>query len=121
MSIETNSDAVPSTLAEALEQIASLKCSVAYYIRDAEKSAAQAQEQLARRLALEEELDATEDSWLSREPLIRFVERKVTKPMPARIEVRKISTSRTVRIIEVIERPAGPFGRLGDRIDRLFR
>jgi hypothetical protein len=90
-------------------------------------------EQRARRLAVEQELEAMARISAGRTVVTRWRERKVYKPMPPR-EVVKVQTivqhvkvpvpvDRPV-LIDVpgpaYERPAGFFGRLGDRIDRWF-
>lgn len=92
-------------------------------------------EERARRLAVEQELEAMADLCLRTEPLIRHVERRVYKPMPPQIifvrPVERIIDRPVERIVDrpvlidvpghAYERPAGFFGRLGDRLDRMFR
>lgn len=99
------------------------------------------EEQRARRLAIEEEFAAVEDTWRTREPEIRTVIRYLDRspyelPMPKQIikgPVRYVD--RVVEKPTIIESPkesefifvrdterrAGPLGRLGDLLDRLLR
>ena len=102
-------------LKAARAEIRALRKSVRYYIDRANRTSATAEEQRARRLALEEELDAMEDTWLNRKPVVQYVERTIYKPMPPKIVPGPIRYFTDWR-----ERSAGFFGRLGDRIDRLF-
>lgn len=140
-----------------------------YYLDQAQKAWAVADEERTRRLAIEEEFDRCARDYLQRpEPPTRFVERKVYIPMPPKEVIKKITIERTaprvgpcivvtppasVDTVEIsghvtgigevppgttmtrlpipvspralaaaIEEEArGLFGRLGDRIDRLFR
>lgn len=103
-------------LSEARAEIRALRKSVRYYIKRANDNSAVAADQRARRFALEQELDAIEKTWHIRAPLVRYIERNVSKPMPP-----KIVPGPVRYIICWHERPAGFFGRAGDRIDRLFK
>lgn len=90
------------------------------------------QEQRSRRLAAEAEFADYIAAESRRVPAIRYVERKVYTPMPPREIVRRIYYPHTVTVaypVEVdrivverrwAERPAGFFGRLGDRIDKFL-
>lgn len=88
------------------------------------------EEQRARRLAIEEEFAAVEDTWRSREPEIRYVDRYVERPYSTPMPPQQVKGP--VRYVDrVVEKPttifvhtprqAGPLGRLGDFLDRLLR
>ena len=101
-------------------RIDELEESVTHYILLAGQAWAAAEEQRNRRLEIEEELAVGQVAFREREPQIKFIERKVYQPMPAREVVKRIYVDRTVKIIEWQERPAGFFGRIADRLDRIF-
>jgi hypothetical protein len=75
-------------------------------------------EQRARRLALEQELRALEETWADLDPVNKFIERKVYTPMPQKLVVLKPGP--VVYVDRWSSRSAGFFGRLGDKIDRVF-
>lgn len=77
-----------------------------------------AEEQRARRMALEEELRALEGTWGQTKPVVRYVERKMYTPMPPK-EV-KVRTVEYRDRIKYLVKPLGFFGRLGDKIDRFW-
>ena len=87
-----------------------LRIRLADALREVRKLRASVQEQRARRIEIEEELAASNQAYLERPPAVtKFVERKVYTPMPPR----ELKT----RHYFPVDRPAGIFGRLGDRID----
>jgi hypothetical protein len=117
-------DTIPTTLDEALVQIVVLKesgrQSIDYYLAEASRWAREAEEQRARRLAIEEEVDGMADLCLKTERPVRYIERRVYKPMPTQAVIKQSTVVRVVKIVEEIERPARFFGRLGDKIDAFF-
>lgn len=117
-----------SQLDAARAEIEQLNVSVSLYIKQAGDAVGFGAEQRRRRLELEEEMAASNEAFLHRDPpIICYVERKVSRPMPpkeVRGPVKYIDRDRFVdreveRIVEVpVTRPAGLFGRIGDKIDR---
>lgn len=92
------------------------------------------EEHRARRLAIEEEFAAVENTWRSREPEIRYIDRYLERspyavPMPpqqVKGPVRYVSgpivyVEKPTTIFVHTPRQAGPLGRFGDFLDRLLR
>jgi hypothetical protein len=88
----------------------------------------EANEHRRRRLDTEAEIDAMADIAYARRPdRVIYVERTIPNPMPPREIVKRttiikrepvyVATGAPIVIKEFVERPAGSFGRLGDRLD----
>lgn len=116
------------------------KAEIIYLRLELEKLQLEVGEHRARRLAIEEEFTAMEDTWRSREPEIRYVTRYLDRspyetPMPKQIvkgPVRYVDRFIQKPGHAIIEKPGetdvfppdtrqpGPFGRLGDFLDRVL-
>lgn len=112
------------TIANQRAAIASLENSVRFYIDRMGQAQREAREQRRRRLAQEEEIPFIDRQSgrgaVQTEPVVKYIERKVYKPMPPKLIPFPVYIDCFVEPV-VVPKPLKFFGRLGDRIDRLLK